>query len=167
MLIVLIFLFSALRTGPFNFVLMLANLLTSVILKIATNSSKKKLYHERGQTCEKYGLLMIRSIITMSITIGFSIVISKEDVFDTFLFFGLVLYVVNNLCLYYYIKTTPNLYNYAHRVSNGMFDYLFVQSVLKHIKYTEETLIDMIRFLFSLDINYPKVPSPKINVMLL
>ena len=146
---------------------MFTNLLTSVILKIATNSSKKKLYHEKGQTCEKYGLLMIRSIITMSVTIGLSIIISKEDVINTFLFFGLVLYVVNNLCLYYYIKTTPNLHNYAHKVSNGMFDYLFVKSVLKHIKYGEETIIDMIRFLFTLDINYPKVPSPEINVMII
>ena len=103
----------------------------------------------------------------MSVTIGFSIIISKEDVINTFLFFGLVLYVVNNLCLYYYIKATPNLHNYAYSVSNGMFDYFFVKSVVKHIKYLEETFIDMIRFLFTLPINYPKVPSPEINVMLI
>ena len=108
---------------------------------------------------------MLRCVITISVTIGFSRIISKEDAIHTFLFYGLVLYTVDNLSLYYYIKSTPNLHNYANNVSNGMLDYLFVKSTLFYIRYVEETFIDMIRFLFTLDINYPKIPSPNINVM--
>ena len=111
--------------------------------------------------------MIFRSIITIGLTIGFSMVVSNEDAIDTFLFFGLVFSIMQNLVVYFFIRTTPNLHDFANKVSDGNFDYIFVMSTLAYLQYFEEILIGMIRFLLTFDINYSKIPSPQINVMLI
>ena len=138
-----------LKTGPFNGLLILSITITSILLKISTSYTSN---------FKQYELMIFRSIVTISVTIGISRIVSKEDAIDTFLFYGLVISMVQLICFYYFIKTTPNLYQFAIQNSNGNFDYKFVKFVLSIIQFCEEIFINMVKFLLCLGLNYPKLP---------
>ena len=148
---------------------MVINLITSVVLKILClkNLNQDKQDRQNRNIFEQYGLMTFRIITSISVIIGFSMITPQKNTIDSFLFFALVLSIMTIVLQYNYIKNRPNFHRFAMKCSNGTLDYKFIKAILFCFQYFEKIIFDILRFLFYLDIKYPKIPSPnKINVML-
>ena len=152
-----VFHFSFLKTGPFYGLVCLFIPVTMILLKVLTTKT---------WNISSWCLSILRAIVTIGVSIGFSRIVSQEDGIDTFLFFGLMLSIVQILTLHFYIKLTPNLHVFASKISNYCFDYKFVELLLGLLKDLEEIFISPIKFVLCLDLNYPPNPMPVSNRIL-
>ena len=153
--------------GPFNSLIILTNLISGIALKILSPDSLNQQQDGKNKPwCEKYGLLAFRSIVTITVTLGFSIISSQSSAIDSFLFLALVVSIIHLFVYYYFIKNRPNFHQFAIKFSSGNFDYVFIKNFLSKLRLIEELFFSMLKFLLCFKFNYPIQPTPDTKIEL-